>query len=142
MKRGVYCMATLIKLILKLGGEDGLLKVWSRSGMLRSSVTQNNYPIYTAAWSSDSTRILFGQGKHLIIKSLTPNNKTTKVWRWKKTVKKVIGYIILCLWFVPNIHIFLIYINKYKKVLTVNLRHPQKVTYRPVSIILYAWEMD
>ena len=36
------------------GGEDGAVKIWSRSGMLRSTLATNNSPVYALAWSPDS----------------------------------------------------------------------------------------
>ncbi|KAG8294840.1 Intraflagellar transport protein 80 [Homalodisca vitripennis] len=62
------------------GGEDGQVKIWSRSGMLRSTVMQINTPVYSAAWSPDCQQVLLSSGKTLIIKPLTPN---TKANRWK-----------------------------------------------------------
>ncbi|KAK9510933.1 hypothetical protein O3M35_005605 [Rhynocoris fuscipes] len=66
---------------LLTGGEDGQLKIWSRSGMLRSLAVQGGgVPIYSAAWSSDSAQVVYTQGKHLVIKPLAPNTKSNK---WK-----------------------------------------------------------
>ncbi|XP_014282320.1 intraflagellar transport protein 80 homolog isoform X1 [Halyomorpha halys] len=66
---------------LLTGGEDGNLKIWSRSGMLRSLAVQGTgVPVYSAFWGSDSTQVLYTQGKHLVIKPLTPNSKSN---RWK-----------------------------------------------------------
>ncbi|RXG60139.1 Intraflagellar transport protein 80-like protein [Armadillidium vulgare] len=56
-------------------GEDGLVKIWSRSGMLRSAMAQASVPIYSAAWSPDSDAILYTSGTSLIIKPLAPNSK-------------------------------------------------------------------
>jgi intraflagellar transport protein 80 len=65
---------------LLTAGEDGLVKIWSRSGMLRSTVIQNETPIRCACWSPTSSAILFSQGSYLAIKPLLANSKTTK-WR-------------------------------------------------------------
>jgi len=40
-------------------GEDGCVKVWSRSGMLRSTLTQMPYSIYSVVWSPDCEHLLF-----------------------------------------------------------------------------------
>ena len=56
-------------------GEDGQIKIWSRSGMLRSTVVQSGAPIYSATWSPDSSQVLYTSGNTLIIKHLTPNSK-------------------------------------------------------------------
>lgn len=60
-------------------GEDGQVKIWSRSGMLRSTIVQSDTPIYSAAWGPDSNQVLHTSGKMLVIKHLTPNSKPNKV---------------------------------------------------------------
>ncbi|XP_049774478.1 intraflagellar transport protein 80 homolog isoform X1 [Schistocerca cancellata] len=65
---------------LLTAGEDGQVKVWSRSGMLRSTVMHTDCPVYCALWSPDSNQILYTSGKNLTIKPLAPNNKPLK---WK-----------------------------------------------------------
>ncbi|XP_023711172.2 intraflagellar transport protein 80 homolog isoform X2 [Cryptotermes secundus] len=65
---------------LLTAGEDGQVKIWSRSGMLRSTIVQSDTPIYSAAWGPDSNQVLHTSGKMLIIKHLTPNSKPNK-WR-------------------------------------------------------------
>lgn len=61
------------------GGEDGQVKLWSKSGMLRSSLSQANGPIYSLAWSSDNDSVLFCSGKTLTIKPLSANSKQNTV---------------------------------------------------------------
>ncbi|XP_042313892.1 intraflagellar transport protein 80 homolog isoform X2 [Sceloporus undulatus] len=61
-------------------GEDGQIKIWSKSGMLRSTLVQQGTPIYSVAWGPDSEKILYTTGKQLIIKPLQPN---AKVLQWK-----------------------------------------------------------
>ncbi|KAF6215468.1 hypothetical protein GE061_010222 [Apolygus lucorum] len=62
-------------------GEDGQVKIWSRSGMLRTvPVHASGVPIYCACWGPDSNNFLYTQGKHLVIKSLLPNVKPNR-WR-------------------------------------------------------------
>lgn len=61
------------------GGEDGQIKIWSRSGMLRSKIIQEATPIYSATWSPDSNQILFTSNKMLVIKSLSGNTKSNRV---------------------------------------------------------------
>ncbi|XP_018409467.1 PREDICTED: intraflagellar transport protein 80 homolog [Nanorana parkeri] len=65
---------------LVTGGEDGHVKIWSRSGMLRSTLAQNGLPIYSVAWGPDSEKVLYPMGKQLIIKPLQPSSK---VLQWK-----------------------------------------------------------
>ncbi|XP_075793939.1 intraflagellar transport protein 80 homolog isoform X1 [Pelodiscus sinensis] len=61
-------------------GEDGQIKIWSKSGMLRSTLAQQGTPVYSVAWGPDSEKILYTSGKQLIIKPLQPN---AKVLQWK-----------------------------------------------------------
>uniref|UniRef100_T1J418 Uncharacterized protein n=1 Tax=Strigamia maritima TaxID=126957 RepID=T1J418_STRMM len=61
-------------------GEDGQAKIWSRSGMLRSTLAQTNSPIYSVAWSPNSAEVLLTNGKNLIIKPLQPAQKSIQ---WK-----------------------------------------------------------
>ncbi|XP_028134909.1 intraflagellar transport protein 80 homolog isoform X1 [Diabrotica virgifera virgifera] len=65
---------------LLTAGEDGMIKIWSRSGMLRSTVVSSENSVYGASWSPDSQSIAYTQGKCLIIKQLAPNTKPLK---WK-----------------------------------------------------------
>ncbi|XP_067400735.1 intraflagellar transport protein 80 homolog isoform X3 [Emydura macquarii macquarii] len=61
-------------------GEDGQIKIWSKSGMLRSTLAQQGTPVYSIAWGPDSEKVLYSSGKQLIIKPLQPN---AKVLQWK-----------------------------------------------------------
>ncbi|XP_043347818.1 intraflagellar transport protein 80 homolog isoform X3 [Dermochelys coriacea] len=61
-------------------GEDGQIKIWSKSGMLRSTLAQQGTPVYSVAWGPDSEKVLYTSGKQLIIKPLQPN---AKVLQWK-----------------------------------------------------------
>ena len=56
-------------------GEDGLLKIWSRSGMLRSTHAQADSPVYAAAWSPFSTGVLYSAGKIMTIQPFAANSK-------------------------------------------------------------------
>lgn len=60
-------------------GEDGLLKVWSRSGMLRSTVIQNEESIRCARWSPNSISVAFCYAGFIAIKPLAANSKLIKV---------------------------------------------------------------
>lgn len=64
---------------LLTAGEDGMLKVWSRTGMLRSTVVQNEGPIRCACWSARSDAVAYAQGGFLAIKPLAAKSKLTKV---------------------------------------------------------------
>ncbi|XP_039865207.1 intraflagellar transport protein 80 homolog isoform X2 [Simochromis diagramma] len=61
-------------------GEDGQIKIWSKSGMLRSTLASQGSPVYSVAWGPDSDRILYTSGRQLIIKPLQPS---AKIIQWK-----------------------------------------------------------
>jgi WD40 repeat protein len=63
-----------IKLHL-LAGEDGQVKIWSRSGMLRSVLAQAGTPVMSVAWSPDGDQVAFSSGQNITIKSLNPSTK-------------------------------------------------------------------
>lgn len=65
---------------LVTGGEDGQVKIWSRSGMLRSTLVTIAVPVYSVAWSANSDAILHSNGKLLTIKPLQPSAKQQQ---WK-----------------------------------------------------------
>ncbi|KAI6222302.1 Intraflagellar transport protein 80-like protein [Aphelenchoides fujianensis] len=51
-------------------GEDGSIKMWSRSGMLRSVLAQYGRPVYAADWNADGSRVVYCTGEHCYIKLL------------------------------------------------------------------------
>ncbi|XP_064614881.1 intraflagellar transport protein 80 homolog [Liolophura sinensis] len=61
-------------------GEDGQVKIWSRSGMLRNTLAQNSMPVYAVSWGPNSDQVLFTNGRQLVIKPLQANSKPT-VWK-------------------------------------------------------------
>ncbi|CAH8496573.1 unnamed protein product [Schistosoma intercalatum] len=61
-------------------GEDGQIKIWSRSGMLRSTLCQHSYPIYSFSWGDNSNMMLFSLDRQLVIQSLQAN---VKPFAWK-----------------------------------------------------------
>ena len=64
---------------LLTSGEDGQIKIWSRAGMLRSSLAQLPVPVYSAAWSPNSDSVVHTNGKSLVIKPLQPASKPETV---------------------------------------------------------------
>ena len=48
-------------------GEDGQVKTWSGSGVLRSTLATCSCPVYSAAWGPDSFAVLYSTGKELNI---------------------------------------------------------------------------
>eukprot|EP01116_Phalansterium_solitarium_P006633 TRINITY_DN1896_c0_g1_i2.p1 TRINITY_DN1896_c0_g1~~TRINITY_DN1896_c0_g1_i2.p1 ORF type:complete len:595 (+),score=216.05 TRINITY_DN1896_c0_g1_i2:153-1937(+) len=61
-------------------GEDGQLKVWSKTGMLRSTLAKNAACVYSIAWGPNNDQVLFSIGKELIIRSLQASSKQMQ---WK-----------------------------------------------------------
>lgn len=66
---------------LLTAGEDGVIKIWSKLGMLRSTIIQNETPIRAACWSPNSMSIAYCTGPFLAIKPLAANSKLIKVRR-------------------------------------------------------------
>eukprot|EP01063_Lacrimia_lanifica_P000259 TRINITY_DN10127_c0_g2_i1.p1 TRINITY_DN10127_c0_g2~~TRINITY_DN10127_c0_g2_i1.p1 ORF type:complete len:778 (+),score=341.25 TRINITY_DN10127_c0_g2_i1:60-2393(+) len=60
---------------LATGGEDGTVKIWSATGMLRSTLAQQAQCIHALAWSPENDQVLLASGKELTIKPLQPSNK-------------------------------------------------------------------
>lgn len=56
-------------------GEDNSVKLWSKSGMLRSEIFKSDSPIYSFEWSSDSQNIVLSGSRVVTIKSIKPGNK-------------------------------------------------------------------
>ena len=64
---------------LATGGEDGQVKIWSQSGMLRSTIAQQSQCIHALCWSPENDHVLVASGKELVLKPLHP---TSKVIQW------------------------------------------------------------
>merc|ERR1719284_721061 len=65
---------------LATAGEDGCVKVWSRSGMLRSTLTQMPHAIYSVVWSPDCEHLLFACNRKILLKSIQAGQKSVE---WK-----------------------------------------------------------
>ncbi|VDN07794.1 unnamed protein product [Thelazia callipaeda] len=61
-------------------GEDGVVKLWSRSGMLRSIISENSFPVYGICWNENDSCIAFCCDDRIFIKSLKSQSPLTK---WK-----------------------------------------------------------
>jgi intraflagellar transport protein 80 len=61
-------------------GEDSTVKVWSRSGMLRSTIAQMSHPVYCVAWSPDCEHLLFACERKLHLKSIQAGQRSSE---WK-----------------------------------------------------------
>lgn len=56
-------------------GEDGHVKIWSRSGSMRVLLHSVAVPVYKGCWSPNDDRVLFSSGKSLVIKSVDAAGK-------------------------------------------------------------------
>jgi intraflagellar transport protein 80 len=56
-------------------GEDGDVKIWSKSGNLRSCLVSTGQTVYCSCWGPDDDQILIGNGKALMIKTVQANRK-------------------------------------------------------------------
>lgn len=65
---------------LLTAGEDGVLKIWSKLGMLRSTIIQSEKPIRCACWSPNSLSVAYSSGGHIALKPLAANSKLMKVY--------------------------------------------------------------
>jgi len=61
-------------------GEDGDLKVWSKSGNLRSTLTQNASAVHTFVWGPDGDCVLWGAKKTLNLKSQSGSGRKALSW--------------------------------------------------------------
>ena len=53
------------------GGEDGAVKVWSRTGMLRTTLVSGAKPVFAVRWGGDNNSILSASGRELTITALS-----------------------------------------------------------------------
>jgi intraflagellar transport protein 80 len=65
---------------LASSGEDGSVKVWSRTGMLRSTLNQMPQAVYSVVWSPDGEHLLFACGQKVHLKSIQAGQKQVE---WK-----------------------------------------------------------
>ena len=76
---------------LATGGEDGQVKIWSRNGMLRSSLTQCDSPVYCVVWGWDSDQICFCSGSNVTIRSCQSSQRQV-TWKAHEGVVLKVGY--------------------------------------------------
>lgn len=56
-------------------GEDGDVKIWSKSGNLRSCLMSTGQSVYCTCWGPDDDQVIIGNGKMLMIKTVQANRK-------------------------------------------------------------------
>ena len=62
-------------------GEDGIVKIWSKLGVLRSKLVENNSPVYAIAWSPDENYMLYTNDKNLSIRPIFKGGNKTLSWK-------------------------------------------------------------
>ena len=62
-------------------GEDGIVKIWSRQGVLRSKLVENSSPVYAISWSPDENYMLYSNEKNLSIKPIFKGGNKTLSWK-------------------------------------------------------------
>lgn len=60
---------------LLTAGEDGDVKVWSKSGNLRSCLASTGQSVYALCWGPDDDQVVIGSGKNLMIKTVQASRK-------------------------------------------------------------------
>lgn len=60
--------------------EDGTIKIWSRSGNLRSTLASIGRSVYAVCWGPDNDQLLFTNGPNLVIKTVQIGRKDIQ---WK-----------------------------------------------------------
>ena len=60
---------------LLTAGEDGDVKIWSKSGNLRSCLVSTGQTVYCACWGPDDDQVLIATGKTLMIKTVQASRK-------------------------------------------------------------------
>lgn len=81
---------------LATAGEDGAVKVWSRSGMLRTTLAGLSRCAYAVRWGADSNTLLYAAGADLSVASLHSESSgaTPKPHTWKAHD----GVVLACDW--------------------------------------------
>jgi intraflagellar transport protein 80 len=77
-------------------GEDGDVKIWSKSGNLRSTLASLGQAVYCSSWSPDDEQLLMSSGKSLMIKSTQSSAKKNVQWNAHD------GIILACDWSSTN----------------------------------------
>lgn len=59
-------------------GEDGEVKIWSKSGNFRSTLASTGQSVYAVCWGPDDDQVLFSSGKLLMIKTVQATKKSVQ----------------------------------------------------------------
>ncbi len=65
---------------LVTAGEDGEVKIWSKSGNFRSSIASTGVSVYACCWGPDDDQVLFSNANKLMIKTVQASRKNLE---WK-----------------------------------------------------------
>lgn len=85
------------------GGEDGDVKIWSRSGNLRSTLVSTGQCIYSVCWGPDDDQIVIASGKSLIVKSVQSGGSHAAAANRKNLQWEAHAGVVLCVdWNVAN----------------------------------------
>lgn len=60
-------------------GEDGTVKIWSRNGLLRSTLVSLGQAIYCVDWSPDGSKVVLSSQSKIQTKPITPNARG-EIW--------------------------------------------------------------
>lgn len=67
---------------LATGGEDGQLKLWSRSGTLRATLALTDGPIYALAWSPAGDQLVYCYGGQAAVRAVAQGaSRPARAWR-------------------------------------------------------------
>ena len=60
-------------------GEDGTVKIWSRNGLLRSTLASLGKAAYCVDWSPDGAKVVFSSQSKVQTKAIAPNSRG-EIW--------------------------------------------------------------
>eukprot|EP00892_Ulva_mutabilis_P006133 jgi/Ulvmu1/3892/UM018_0113.1 len=65
---------------LASGGEDGVVKTWSATGMIRATIAHEDKPIYGLAWSPEDAMVAFSAGAYVCVEPT--ESAVSKPFKW------------------------------------------------------------
>jgi intraflagellar transport protein 80 len=75
----IRCIASPSGTEILTCGEDGTVKIWSRNGLLRSTLASLGQAIYSVFWSPDGSKVVLSSQSKIQVKSLVPNARG-EIW--------------------------------------------------------------